>query len=81
MGHKTLPINCDDWEFEVEGYAMTNSRGTFLNEGLRTLTVSLSADIYEWLKENGNSDPSMTVNAVLRWARENGCPLGAGAQE
>ena len=47
--------------------------GHFKNQP--ALSVSIDIDNASWLKKIGTGVNEYTVNTILRWARQNGCPV------
>lgn len=62
-------------ELTAEDFA----RGHFKNwkPVKKVITVRIDADNLYWLKSQGSKGYQTKMNSVIRWARNNGCPISS----
>ena len=41
----------------------------------KSITFRIDLDNLQWLQSEGSKDYQRKINEVLRWARQNGCPI------
>lgn len=75
---KKTPITYDDDSPKLTAKDFENGHFKNWKPAKKSITVRIDLDNLEWLKSKNPVGYQKRLNETLRWARQNGCPIGSG---